>query len=266
MMHRLTREIRFTISPFSAAVHGDNSYCSKPDCEGMGLFFSLWVELGGDVDGQTGFVVNLTDIDKVCRQNAVPVVDKFVKASFAASQELTSEKLTETLKLCRQAIAGKFLPAKVLSMAININPHRKIKIFTENEDLIHYCEKFEFAAMHKLWNDNFSEEENFAKFGKCANPAGHGHNYIVEVTVKMPVGSGFEYGKFQKIVDDELIELLDHKNLNEDVPHFEANNPTVENITTYAWKCLDGKFDGAELEQITIWENDRAHCTYRNEK
>jgi 6-pyruvoyltetrahydropterin/6-carboxytetrahydropterin synthase len=265
-MHRLTREIRFTVSPFCDAGESANSYCSRPDCEGMGLFFSLWVELGGDIDPQTGFVVNLSDIDKVCRGRAVPLIESAVKDAFKNGRNISLTMLSEMLKDCCRAVRGRFLPAKVLSMAINVNPYRNVKICTENDDVIHYSEKFEFAAMHKLWNDDFSEAENFARFGKCANPTGHGHNYIVEVKVKVLPGSGFTYGRLAKIVDRNLIELLDHKNLNEDVADFKQNNPTVENITTFAWQALNGKFGNAELEEIIIWENDRAYCSYRNEQ
>ncbi len=265
-MHRLTREIRFTISPWQPLSSADNSYCSKPDCEGMGVFFSLWVELGGELDKQTGFVVNLTDIDKVCRKNAVPVFDEMVKERFAAHKDITIGDLQQTLLRCRQSIEGDFLPAQVLSVSLKLNPHRKIKILTGDKDMIYYSEKFEFAAMHKLWNDSLSLEDNFATFGKCANITGHGHNYIVEVTVKADGAQSLRYGGFQRMVLDNFIELLDHKNLNEDVPYFAKINPTVENITTYAWQCLQGKFAGAALDEITIWETDRAYCSYRNDE
>ena len=111
-MHRLTREIRFTISPFSAMSQGSNSYCSKPDCEGMGLFFSIWVELGGKIDADTGFVVNLADIDKVFRKNAVKIFDKAVKEAAGNKTDLTVKELINCLYKCRDAITGKFLRQK----------------------------------------------------------------------------------------------------------------------------------------------------------
>ena len=84
--------------------------------------------------------------------------------------------------------------------------------------MVYFSEKFEFAAMHKLWNEQFSEKKNFEVFGKCANPAGHGHNYIIEVTVKRTgEQAGLSIGQFERIVDQEFIKLVDHKNLNVDV-------------------------------------------------
>jgi 6-pyruvoyltetrahydropterin/6-carboxytetrahydropterin synthase len=264
-MHKLSREIRFTISPFEQLNYGYNSYCSSPDCKSaMGLFFSLWAELTGDIDAQTGFIVNLSEIDEVCRREAVPVFDSMVKNTFEAAKPLTFAQLIEALSESIERLTFQFKMSKLYSLAIKTNPYRQIKMFAENKKVIHYSEKFEFAAMHKLWNDRFSRQENFAKFGKCANPQGHGHNYIVEVTIEIPAENNFDYGGFQKIVDENLIELLDHQNLNSDVEYFRTLNPTVENITTYAWQRLQNKFQGARLEEVTVWENDRAYCSYRN--
>jgi len=133
----------------------------------------------------------------------------------------------------------------------------------EDCKMIYFSEKFEFAATHKLWNEQFSSQCNFEVFGKCANPNGHGHNYVVEVTVKLPTDKdNFRIGEFEKIVDNELIKLLDHKNLNLDVDEFSKTNPTVENIATFAWSKLAGKFGEAKLHCITVWETDKTCCSY----
>jgi 6-pyruvoyltetrahydropterin/6-carboxytetrahydropterin synthase len=117
--------------------------------------------------------------------------------------------------------------------------------------------------MHKLWNEDFSEEKNFEVFGKCANPNGHGHNYIIEVTVKVPSGKdNLRIGDFEKVVDDELIKLIDHKNLNADVAEFGKTNPTIENIAVFAWNKLNGKFGAVKLHCVTVWETDKTYCSY----
>ncbi len=265
-MHKLTREIRFSLSPFASATASKNTYCASPDCGGMGLFFSLWVEITGDVDKKSGFIVNLSDIDEVCGKSMVPVFEAAVNDTLGKGSHFTGEMIVKALKQCAEQASGELKPAKISSIALKINPYRTLKIFTENKDVIYYSEKFEFAATHKLWNAELSDEENFALFGKCANPSGHGHNYIVEITVAAGERSGFKYGNFQRIVNDNLIETLDHTNLNEDVPRFADQNPTVENITAYAWDKLKDKFEGAELEEVKIWENDRAYCSLRKEE
>ncbi len=142
--------------------------------------------------------------------------------------------------------------------------------------MVFFSEKFEFAATHKLWNTNFTDAQNRKIFGKCANPSGHGHNYIIEVTIKMPdyrrssnetqaaskQSDNFSISDFEKIVDSELISIIDHKNLNLDIEHFAAVMPTIENIAIFSWKKLSGKFPNQLLHCVTVWETDKTSCSY----
>jgi len=129
--------------------------------------------------------------------------------------------------------------------------------------MTYFSEKFEFAATHKLWNEQFSEQRNFEVFGKCANPTSHGHNYVVEVAVKTAADKdGLSISDFERTVDNEFIKLVDHKNLNVDVPYFAKAIPTVENIAAFAWERIVGKFSEATLHCVTVWETDRTCCSY----
>lgn len=265
-LHRLTRVVRFSVNPFlDETPAGGNSYSAKPSGEGLAIYFSLEVELSGEVDPQTGFVINLTEIDKNVRTYAVPIFDATIRESYRKLQHIDFRQTINLLAQAFGTLGGKFASAKVERMALFLNPFRKIEIYSQESEVIYYSEKFEFAAMHKLWNESFSEEKNHDVFGKCANPAGHGHNYIVEVQVALGKGEEFSYGNFQRIVDENFISLLDHKNLNIDVAYFKDKITTVENITTFGWEKLAGKLAGAKLNKLTIWENDRAFCTYRGE-
>ena len=76
----------------------------------------------------------------------------------------------------------------------------------------------------------------------------------------MPVGGGVRDGPVPATVG-ELISLLDHKNLNADLDEFREAIPTVENLATFAWRRLAGKFDPARLHSVTVWESDRTYCT-----
>jgi 6-pyruvoyltetrahydropterin/6-carboxytetrahydropterin synthase len=128
--------------------------------------------------------------------------------------------------------------------------------------MVFYNEKFEFSATHKLWNDRFSEVENYRTFGKCASPSGHGHNYLMEISIKTDAGQPLDVVDFEKVIDEKLISVLDHKNLNVDVAHFSQVIPTMENIAEFAWDCLVDDFDRARLHCITVWESDRTSCSY----
>ncbi|GAG18416.1 unnamed protein product, partial [marine sediment metagenome] len=163
---------------------------------------------------------------------------------------------------CWKVLSEKFAPANLSGLSLALSPFRKASICAEETEVIYFSEKFEFAAMHKLWNEQLSEKKNLEVFGKCANPAGHGHNYIIEVTVKRPLEQGdFGIGEFERIIDQEFIKLVDHKNLNVDVKDLAGVNPTVENIAAFAWGKLALHL-GERLHCVTVWENDRTYCSY----
>jgi len=267
-MHKLGRSVRFSINPFLDKDNvGFNSFCSKPAGKGLAIFLELGVELTGDVDRKTGFVVNVSDIDDCVRQYAIPVFAERIRAAFSAGKHITILEIAKVLHTIKKELAKKFKPAKLSRLSLNLNPFRKVEIDCEDCQMIYFSEKFEFAAMHKLWNDEFSEEKNLQVFGKCANPTGHGHNYIVEVTVKASTGSReFGISDFEKAVNDKLIEAVDHRNLNIDVGHFAKTNPTVENIAAFAWEKLVGSFGKADLHCVTLWETEKTYCSYYGHK
>ena len=263
-MHKLARQVRFSINPFlSEDIQGFNSFVSKPAGEGLSIFFDLSVEVVGEVEPDTGFVVNVSDIDKRVREFAVPVFTERIRQDFRRAKHIAFSVIAELLKTACARLADKFGTARVSKLSLKLNPFRKVTMDSKDLGMVYFSEKFEFAATHKLWNDEFSKERNLEVFGKCANPTGHGHNYIVEVTIKMKVGGeDFCIGDFERIVDDELIKVVDHKNLNADVGQFSRTNPTVENIAAFAWNKLVGKFSEAALYCVTVWETDKTYCSY----
>ena len=264
-MHVLSRQVRFTIDPFSAKRQtGYNSYASKPGAEGLGVFLALWVDLESQLNADTGFVVNVSEIDSIVRRKAVPIFVQEISESFIHRQTVQLSDLVLTLKKCWKEIQMGFQTKKVVRLRLEVNPFETIMIEAEETGMFTVTEKFEFAAMHRLWNNKFDESKNVELFGKCANPAGHGHNYILEVQVQCSIET-LEAGwkeDYQKVVKTCFLDLVDHKNLNEDVPEFSSLNPTVENLSFLAWQKLNGKLKNTELHKITIWENDRTYCSY----
>ena len=263
-MHKLTRHVRFSINPFlSEQEPGFNSFASKPVGEGLSLFLELSAEVTGSVDPATGFVVNVTDIDKAVREYAVPIFAERIREDFGRAKHIGLPVVAKLLAAAKDRLTDKFGRSRLSKLSVKLNPFRKVAIDAEDLEMVFFSEKFEFAATHKLWNETFSEERNFEVFGKCANPTGHGHNYVVEVTIEMPAATDdFRVGNFEKIVDDELIRLIDHKNLNVDLDEFSKTNPTVENIAVFVWNRLIGRFGQARLHCISIWETDKTYCSY----
>ncbi len=265
MVQTLARQIRFSVNPFLAEQqYGYNSYASKPCGEGLALYFSLWVELSGGVDSDTGFVVNVTEIDREVRAEILPLFVKRICEWYENGLHIALSDVAALLQEAWRALGGRFEGPDLSRICLELNPFRKVAVCGEDCTVYYFSEKFEFAAMHKLWNDKFSEEKNMEIFGKCANPSGHGHNYVIEVTVERPLEQGeFQIGDFEKTVFDRFIQSVDHRNLNTQVAEFVNLNPTVENIARVAWQRLNGCFTGATLSSVTVWENDRTFCTCR---
>jgi len=262
-MHKLCRYVRFSINPFlSEDEPGYNSFASKPAGEGLAVFLELGVELTGEADPATGLIVNVSDIDNIVRNNVVGIFAEKIRAGFRESHHIGYIELSGMLEESWGKLANKFGKAKISGLSLKPDAFKTLAIKDGDFAMIYYSEKFEFAAAHKLWNEKLSEKQNIEIFGRCANPAGHGHNYIIEVTVKRPAGNEFRTGSFEKIVYEEFIKQVDHKNLNVDTPEFQKITPTVENIAELAWKKLNGKFLDAALACVTVWETEKTFSSY----
>jgi 6-pyruvoyltetrahydropterin/6-carboxytetrahydropterin synthase len=126
--------------------------------------------------------------------------------------------------------------------------------------------RYRFAASHRLHSAKFSEEENRRLYGKCSNPHGHGHNYVVEVTVTGPVdqatGMVANLRDLDPFVDREIVEAFDCKYLNEEVAAFRESVPTTENLVSEIYRRLSG-FPEARLERVLVEEtsNNRFEVT-----
>ena len=126
--------------------------------------------------------------------------------------------------------------------------------------IVYLTRKVEFSASHHYHNPAFTAEENQRVFGKCNNPHGHGHNYTLEVTVKGEADSttGFvvDLKELKDIMNREVVDAMDHRYLNHEVPEFKSEIPTTENIAIAIWKRLEGKLHIAKLHRVRLYEMD----------
>jgi 6-pyruvoyltetrahydropterin/6-carboxytetrahydropterin synthase len=124
--------------------------------------------------------------------------------------------------------------------------------------MIYVTRRAEFSASHYYHNPDLSKEENQRLFGKCANPHGHGHNYTLEVTVAGEVdpvtGMVMDLKELKKLLESEVLELMDHKFLNKEVPVFATKLPTTENIAVEIWKLVEPKLRVGKLHRIRLYE------------
>jgi 6-pyruvoyltetrahydropterin/6-carboxytetrahydropterin synthase len=253
-MFRLSREVRFAVN----AVRDDqllgkpsNSYAGFPTLTGLGHWFSLAVTLAGEIDPQTSYLRNIKEIDDVVRRRVVPLVEATIRRGrFATGACL----LSDLFPLLRDAWPGTSLDA----LALHLSPFLVLSVRAEEFPMIRLSQKFEFSASHRLHNPELSAEANLAFFGKCNNPAGHGHNYELQVVI---AGTPKENGTIvclpdlERIVAGKVIDRFDHKNLNLEVPEFANLNPTVENIARIIFGLL--KPSVANLASVTVWETPK---------
>ncbi len=124
---------------------------------------------------------------------------------------------------------------------------------------------YRFSASHRLHSAQFSDEDNRRLYGKCNSPYGHGHNYIVEVTLTGPIDS--QTGMIANLVEldpfvqREVVEVYDQKYMNEQVPEFQSSVPTTENVAREIYRRLE-KFPAARLERIRIQETSNNSFEY----
>jgi 6-pyruvoyltetrahydropterin/6-carboxytetrahydropterin synthase len=126
--------------------------------------------------------------------------------------------------------------------------------------------RMRFNAAHRVFNPAFSDAENEATFGKCNNPNWHGHNYDLEVSVEGDVdertGYVLDLAKLRDIVERELIDKIDHRNLNLDVPFMKGIIPTAENIVIEFWKILEPAVAPAKLKRLLLRETENNYVEY----
>ena len=132
----------------------------------------------------------------------------------------------------------------------------------------YFGRRYALSASHRLHTEALSEEENRATYGKCNNPHGHGHNYVVEVlaggAVDPETGMVVNMAKLDQVVRAQVIDRFDHTNLNLD-PYFKNRVPTTENLTKAVFALLDGSIAPAELVQVRVEETENNFFEYSGE-
>ena len=129
--------------------------------------------------------------------------------------------------------------------------------------------KTHFTAGHQLYNPELSEEQNLKIFGPCSNPAGHGHNYVLEVTVsgKLDPHTGMimNLKDLNKIIDQHIISKCDHRNFNVDVEFTRNVIPTAENLAARIFEVLDTVLPSGTLARVRLFETENNIATAERE-
>ncbi len=135
--------------------------------------------------------------------------------------------------------------------------------------MVTVCRKADLCAAHRLHNPDASAEANREVYGKCNNPNYHGHNYtlIVKVTgeVDPKWGTVIDLKELKRLIDEEVVQRYDHKNLNLDCEDFAELNPTAENIVQVIWKRLRDRLDPSLSLKTVLYETERNFVEYSGE-
>ena len=132
--------------------------------------------------------------------------------------------------------------------------------------------KAEFSASHVCANPSLTVEQNRELYGAASNPNGHGHNYVVEVTLQGDLdpatGMVFDLKQLKEIINKTIVEPMDHRFLNYEVPPFDKIVPTAENVAAEIWNRLEPHFRGgrANLNNVRLYETEDLYVDYAGDR
>ena len=130
----------------------------------------------------------------------------------------------------------------------------------------------EFSASHRCYDPRFSEQQNRDLYGERADSHGHGHNYILEVSLEGepdPVtGMVVDLKVLKDILNERVVDVMDHRHLNHEVPPFDRLIPTVENVAREIWNRLQEplRFENARLANVRLYETSDLYVDYAGDR
>jgi 6-pyruvoyltetrahydropterin/6-carboxytetrahydropterin synthase len=136
-------------------------------------------------------------------------------------------------------------------------------------EMVYLTRRASFSASHRLWSKQLTEAENYAVYEKCANPNGHGHNYMLEVTVRgtpdPQTGMVLNLTQLKDAIHEQVVDWVDHKHLNYDVPWLEGSIPTTEVLVVKFWDRLAEMLPRGLLYEVKLYETENNIASYRGE-
>ncbi len=241
----------------------DNStrfgYCALQ--AGHGHNYELIVSMQGKLDSN-GMVLNLSEVKKAIQEEITSQLDFRFLNDVWQEFDITEPKgcLPTTEALTR--VMWKRLDSKLPLISLRLFEQQNLwaDYFGNNMEAFLTIRKH-FAAAHRLARNELSQKENEDIYGKCARTHGHGHNYLLDITVRGTIDSRTgmicDLNLLQQLVEDIVIEPFDHTFLNKDIPHFKNCVPTAENIALYISDSLNNPIRdlGANLHKVRLQES-----------
>jgi len=270
-MFRLTRVAKFSAAhnfwlPDRSAEENRRLFGPAAREGPHGHNYRVEVTIAGEIDPALGMVVNISDLEAVLDR----VVVKKLEATWLNRDIAYFNATVPTLENLAVYLVGKLEPEiptgrvdtirlyEMDDFYVDYHPHR-------GDDAMLFVRKYDFCASHRLHSAAISDEENRRLFGKCNNLHGHGHNYTLEVAVTGQIdpvtGMLVDLVKMDNVVNERVIEYLDHKNLNVEISEFQDWVPTTENVTRVVWQRLVDHLP-AKLARVTVQETPNNFFEY----
>jgi 6-pyruvoyltetrahydropterin/6-carboxytetrahydropterin synthase len=275
-MYYLTRQTAFEASHY-------NRIPELSDAENFKLFgaaanpnshghnYVLEVMIKGNVNVDDGMVINLVTLDALLKREVLANYDhKHLNRQhpiFAKNPHLQSTCENITMEIWQRLVLslskGMLYRVRLYESATNFADYHG------EGQMVYLTKVYEFSSAHRLHSHVLSAEENQEIFGKCNNPSGHGHNYVLEVTVKGDVDSrtglvaGLDF--LDEVVQKQVYARFDYKHLNLDTREFEKLNPTSENFVKVLWNVLEPNLRPVALHRLRLRETPKNHFDYYGE-
>ena len=274
-MIRLSREVRTAlVPPGQASQEARNSWAGWPASDRLVPRFRLQLEVEGTPDPKTGYLCNIQVIDRLLRDvwNDYQAERDVGQPAGMLLAELGAEVVRRWPQAVSDPQAQAAQPApRIVALTLHLSPflwltrHWNADMSSPATTQLTY--QFEFSAAHRLHCAEFSDDHNREVFGKCNNPHGHGHNYVVEVTVSGgdidgSSGQVMPLPALESVVNRTVIDRLDHRHLNEDVEAFADVNPSVENIARVIFEWLQPELAPVQLDHVQVYETPKTWARY----
>jgi 6-pyruvoyltetrahydropterin/6-carboxytetrahydropterin synthase len=221
--------------------------------------YILDVTVTGQVNQENGMIVNIKDIDTILKNRLLPQFSNRSINDEISAFTKTAPCLENLLHYLWQEISDSELPPEVTLTHIKLE--EMPTLYGEFDGMkTTITRTYEFAASHRLHVPSYSHEKNLELFGKCNNEAGHGHNYLLEVTVSgepnPTTGMICSIDDLDKKVHQEVVDRYDHKNFNVDIPEFHNEPTTSEIVARVIFQRLQDSVP-ATLERVRLHETAR---------
>ncbi|MBI3604037.1 MAG: 6-carboxytetrahydropterin synthase [Nitrospirae bacterium] len=230
---------------------------------GHGHNYMIEVTVAGEVDPQTGMVVNLYDLKRILKE----VLEEFDHKHLNLDTPYFRQTIPTTENIAR-VLWG------ILEKQPSIGRLEKVRLF-EDEDLsaditaegqrASLTRRYHFSAAHRLSSERLSETDRRRLFGKCGHPEGHGHNYVLAVTVGGAIdpdtGMVTDIQALDRVVRERVVQRFDHRNLNQD-PDLARSVPTGETLARLIWDSLVKAIPAGRLERVGLGETRETSYEY----